>query len=50
MNSSVIFVLAIALLIIVSAFLWVMLHRYGNRLSRIDRELRDISVMLSETP
>lgn len=50
MNSSVIFVLATALFIMVSAFLWVMLHRYGKRLSRIDQQLRDISVMLGETP
>jgi hypothetical protein len=50
MNSSVIFVLATALIIIVSVFLWVMLHRYGKHLSRIDKELHDILVMLGETP
>ena len=50
MNSSVMIVLATALVITVSAVLWVMLHRYGKRLSSIDKELHDILVMLGETP
>lgn len=50
MNSSVIFVVATALFIMVGAFLWGMLHRYGKRQSRIASTLHDISVMLGEMP
>jgi hypothetical protein len=48
-NSSVILLLATSLLIIASGFTWVMFRRYSQRLSRIDEELRAITVLLSET-
>lgn len=50
MNSSIILLLAASLLIIVSGFAWVVLRRYSQRLSRIDEELRAITVLLSELP
>jgi hypothetical protein len=49
-NWSAILLLETSLLIIVSGFAWIMLIRYSQRLSRIDEELREITVLLSEMP
>lgn len=50
MNSSAILLLGTSLLIMISGFAWVMLRRYSQRLSRIDEELREITVLLREMP
>ena len=50
MNSLDIMLLATSLLIIASGLAWVMLRGYGQRLSRIEEELRATTVMLSEIP
>jgi len=49
-NSLDIMLLATSLLIIASGLAWVMLRGYGQRLSRIEEELRATTVMLSEIP
>lgn len=50
MNSLTTLLPVTSLLIIVSGFVCIMLIRYSQRLSRIDSELREITVMLSEIP
>jgi len=50
MMDSIIFLLVSSLLIMVIGIGWVMVRRYTPRLSRIDEELRSITVMLNEMP
>jgi hypothetical protein len=50
MMDSIIFLPGLAILIMVIGIIWVMVHRYRSRLSRIDEELRTITVRLSEMP
>jgi len=50
MSESLIIFLVMALPIIVIGFIWAMVRIYSLRLSRIDEELRAITVMLSEMP
>jgi hypothetical protein len=50
MMDPIIILLGSSLLIMVVAISWVMVRRYTPRLSRIDEELRLITVMLSEMP
>lgn len=50
MNSLTTLLPVTSLLIILSGFVCIMLIRYSQRLSRIDSELREITVMLSEIP
>lgn len=50
MTDSIIFLLGSSLPILVIGIVWIMVHYYSPRLSRIDEELHAISVMLSEMP
>jgi len=49
-SNSIIVTLALSLPIIIIGIVWVMVRIYSSRLSRIEEELRAITVMLSDMP